>query len=107
MGRNRLGQFLLAGLLFSTLGCSLGIDFTPKEQTFYTIAERPGIASSSAEKLSFDLAIRETGATPFLSGRKIIFGQTPQTRGFYQFASWVEPLPKRFSAILRQASPAS
>lgn len=106
MERNNLSRALLALLSLSLSACSFGIDLTPKEQTFYTIAERTDekIQSKATHGLqaNIDLAVRETTATPFLSGRKIIFGENTQTRGFYQFASWVEPIPKRFAAILRE-----
>lgn len=104
---------LAAGLLLLCSGCSFGLDFSAKEPTYYTIVERnqhddaaggsQRAALQTGEHFPLDVVVRETRATPFLNGRKIVFGQTTQTRGYYQYAAWVEPLPKRFWGLLAES----
>lgn len=107
MANNRMRLFLAGVLLFTLTSCSFGLDFSATEQTYYTIVEKPAKPVPSAEQFAMDVIIQETRSSAFLSGRKIVFGETPQTRGYYQFAAWTEPLPSRFSALLTQSLRAS
>jgi cholesterol transport system auxiliary component len=46
------------------------------------------------------LLVREATSNAFIESYRIIFGQDASSRGFYQFAQWVEPPPKRVTFLL-------
>jgi cholesterol transport system auxiliary component len=52
------------------------------------------------EALPQGLLVRTMEASNFISSRKIIFSETPLTRGSYKYASWVEPPTDRLSLLL-------
>ena len=45
--------------------------------------------------------LRPIASNPFLASRKIVFGSRPTERGFYRYASWIEPPPSRLLVLLR------
>lgn len=103
MDMNLRNSLFSLGMILSLSACSFGLNLTPKEQTFFTLEAADENQPQLATPIPFDLVVRNTSASPFLSGRKIIFASSPRVRGYYQFASWVEPLPKQFSSLLLES----
>ena len=83
-------------------GCALSVDaFSVK---FYqlpdvSVAEQP----ASAHQSGVLLAVRDARANPLINSHKILFSSDGVEQGFYQYASWAEPPPKRFTALLISA----
>jgi cholesterol transport system auxiliary component len=58
------------------------------------------LAQVSTERLDAKLLVRNVEANIFIDSHKIVFSESPMTRGYYQFAQWVEPPPKQISTLL-------
>lgn len=46
------------------------------------------------------ILVRETKGNPFINSHKIVFNESPTTRGYYQLAQWVEPPTARLTLLL-------
>ncbi len=82
--------------------CSLSVDaFSVK---FYQL---PDVAVQSLppnmHHSGVMLAVREARANPLINSHKILFSSDGVEQGFYQYASWAESPPKRFTALLISA----
>jgi ABC-type uncharacterized transport system auxiliary subunit len=90
---------LIFSLLLNFLS-ACGPLFPPEvgRKQYYVIADSgntPEIAPREDQ-----LLVREAVGNAFIDSYRIIFGADAASRGFYQFAQWVEPPPKRITFLL-------
>lgn len=96
-------KYLSYVLSISTLlmgASSCGPIFSPEtgQKQFFVIADNGEVPK--VEKKSHQLLVREAVGNAFIDSNRIIFGRDAASRGFYQFAQWVEPPPKRITFLL-------
>ena len=90
---------LMVGLF---AGCSFKIFGEVDARKSYILNDLKA-GTITAEKNSLPtVIIRDTTSSRYLNSQKIVFSETPSTRGYYQFANWFEIPTKRFSAILHK-----
>ena len=94
----------LALFIVSTpyFGCSLGLDAKSGEKKFYVISLDENGFTQSYTKRPVRVLLHSVSSSPLVSTQRIIFGDDPTTRGYYQFAFWAEPPPQRFSQLLQR-----
>ncbi|RZB34560.1 MAG: cholesterol transport system auxiliary component [Desulfobacteraceae bacterium Eth-SRB1] len=87
--------------ILSSTACNLKVGgVPPAPKKYYVLNDAPHIGIRSFARRPFSIMVRQATAPPMIDSCKIIFSDNPSTRGFYRFASWVEPPPKRFTFLL-------
>ena len=81
-------------------GCSAFFSVASYEHKFYQLPDNQAPAPDVHPHCPLGLVVRDGRANPFINSHKIIFASNGYEQGFYQFGSWVEPPPKRISALL-------
>ncbi len=98
--------FALGGIISVFVFTACGPLLLPKsggEVTRYVIDERfSENMADSRQPLGLRLLIRDVRANSFISSQKIVFSENNATRGYYQFARWVEPPNQRIAALLQE-----
>ena len=106
----RLSSLLTLLLLaLGPSGCGSLLPKDGSDRAFFVLSDEARADKGAASKLDGDarleakrLLVRNTKANGFINSHKIIFGENPRTRGFYQLASWVEPPPERFTLLMME-----
>lgn len=91
---------LFLAFILCVAGCSSLLRPEAQGKAFYVIVEDSKPAEVSGAKLPLRLLVSETRAPSIISGRRMVFSSAPSQRGYYQFSSWAEPPPKRFTSLL-------
>ena len=91
---------LLTLLILFAEGCGPIIAPLSDDMSYYVITDDGTMPQSELGSYSLTLLVRDTKANAFVNSRKIIFSETARTRGYYQFAQWVEPPPGAFTELL-------
>ncbi|MEA2109013.1 MAG: ABC-type transport auxiliary lipoprotein family protein [Pseudomonadota bacterium] len=97
--RYRLPVIIILILMFSGFGCSIKLGKKSNAKTYYVLQDS-GSAKTTYRKRPLSLLLGETTAPALTSSRKIVFSRTPDTRSFYQYASWSETPPRFFTRLL-------
>lgn len=71
------------------------------EVTRYVIDERFE-EREKQESLDLRLLVRDVRANSFIASQKIVFSENNATRGYYQYARWVEPPNQRIASLLQE-----
>lgn len=96
-------QFFGLLLLLSLTSCSSLLGVTAEEHHWYQIPAMAAFTPVEASNLSSKrLLVKDARADSFVNTHKIIFSADGVEQGSYQFASWVEPPPSRFTQLLVQ-----
>ena len=94
-------QWLLISILLFA-GCSIKLLGEVEARKSYILNDLR-IDSTVAKEVNLPIVIiRDTTSSRYLSSQKIVFSETPSTRGFYQYATWFEIPTKRFATLLRK-----
>lgn len=95
-------------LLFLVLsGCSFNLSSPPEPRRYFVLEELP--VSSEGNTLlkigpeSGVLRVKQTRSGGFINSQRVIFSKDNRSRGYYQFAFWVEPPPVMFNRVLLNA----
>lgn len=90
-------------LLSSTLllsGCLGGLTAQSHDRSYFHLApEIPTVTATTTHRKE-SIIVREATASGFISNQRIIFGDSPLNRQYYQFASWTEPPQTRVTESL-------
>ena len=87
-----------------TSGCIMPFKTQQSPKMIYVLGDQIKFnGESSAKKIPVSLWITETESSSLIDSQKIIFSREASSRGEYQFASWAEPPPTRFTELLEQA----
>jgi len=94
-----------------SLALLLGCTFIPTrspDQRHFTLsgAELPDIEELNGETFvqsEKTIMVQSVRSSRFLNSRNIIFSREPNTRGFYQRASWAEPPPEILSRLILES----
>lgn len=81
-------------------GCSLPFDLKSRSAERYVLLEVPGKKPASVRQRNERLLVAETESSSWINSRRLLFSDDPKRRSSYQFSTWVEPPPSRFSALL-------
>ena len=95
----RLPIIITLVIMFAGIGCSLKLGKRTNSKTYYVLQD-PGSGKTRYRKRPLSLRLEETTAPALASSRKIVFSRSPDTRSFYQYASWTETPPKVFTRLL-------
>ncbi|NIA19743.1 MAG: hypothetical protein GWP07_04840 [Xanthomonadaceae bacterium] len=95
----RLPVIIILIVMFAGFGCSIKLGKKASSKTYYVLQD-PGSGKTTYRKRPLSLLLGETTAPALASSRKIVFSRTPDTRGFYQYASWSETPPRVFTCLL-------
>jgi len=88
--------------MLALVSCSLSVDaFSIKFYQLPDVTVEP--LPASAHRAGVLLAVRETRANALINSHKILFSSDGVEQGAYQYASWGEPPPKRFTTLLISA----
>lgn len=99
-------RFLFVSLFFAafwTCGCTVSLGSENPKSTLYVLGDQIDFSGDYGHKIPVSIQVEETGSPPLVDSRKILFSRIHSTRGEYQFASWAEPPPARFTSLLEQA----
>jgi ABC-type uncharacterized transport system auxiliary subunit len=98
----RLPVIIILIVMFSGFGCGIKLAKKTSTKTFYVLQD-PGVKiKTNYQKRPLSLLLEETTAPALTSSRKIIFSRKPDTRNFYQYASWTESPPMALTLLLRE-----
>ncbi len=95
----RLPVIIILIVMFSGFGCSIKLGKKSNAKTYYVLQD-PDAKKATYRKRPLSLLLGETTAPALASGRKIVFSRSPDTRSFYQYASWSETPPRFFTRLL-------
>jgi len=95
----RLPVIVILIVIFAGFGCSIKLGKKSSTRTYYVLQD-PGSKKTTYRKRPLSLLLGETTAPALASSRKIVFSRTPDTRSFYQYASWSETPPRFFTCLL-------
>ncbi|RLB70973.1 MAG: hypothetical protein DRH04_02670 [Deltaproteobacteria bacterium] len=95
----RLPIVVILMVMVSGFGCSLKLGEKPASKTYYVLQD-PGGKGKAYRERPLSLLLGEATAPALVSSRKIVFSRTPDTRSFYQYASWTETPPRLFTRLL-------
>jgi ABC-type uncharacterized transport system auxiliary subunit len=95
----RLPMVVILMVMVSGFGCSLKLGKKPASKTYYVLRD-PGGGEKTYREKPLSLLLGEATAPALVSSRKIVFSRTPDTRSFYQYASWTETPPRMFTRLL-------
>jgi len=98
----RLPVIIILIVLFSGFGCGIKLAKKTSTKTFYVLQDPGTGIKTTYHKRPLSLLLEETTAPALISSRKIIFSRKPDTRNFYQYASWTESPPMAFTILLRE-----
>ncbi len=88
-------------LLAAFSGCSFSLPQSDNNTEVFVLSAEPSrVDRDKLPASELRILIRDTTSSAFLSGKKIVFSQTPGTRGHYQFSFWAEPPPRAFLEIV-------
>lgn len=94
-------RLVFALILLFPVSC--GPLFAPpsaSEKELFVIPDDGSLPTIPELRIEHRLLVRDTQANSFINSRKIIFSRSEATRGYYQFAQWVEPPPRRLTLLL-------
>ncbi len=94
MRRKILGFVMLAMLS----ACSSLLAPAPDKDRF--VLQAPTCPSAATAENGATLLVRATTSSKLFDSQKIIFNDTAETRGFYQFAAWAESPVLQFTRLL-------
>lgn len=100
MNSRRLLIFCFALTLIAPSGCGPLLGAQRADQSFFVLIDDGKVSEQTFNRYPLHLLIRDTKANSFINSHKIIFSEETSTRGYYQFARWVEPPPDRFTLLL-------
>lgn len=100
MSWTRVSFWLLLGVLLCGWGCGPLIGAKRADKSFFVLSDDKKVPEGELRRYSLRLLVRDTKANRFINSHKIIFSEKEYTRGYYQFAHWVEPPPERFTLLL-------
>ncbi len=103
-------KFVAMGLSLALSLASCGPLFVPSsggEVTQYVLDDRSNEQANEQAKLEKQrldtrLLLRDIRANSFIASHKIVFSENEATRGYYQYARWVEPPHQRIGTLLRE-----
>jgi len=95
----RLPVIIILIVMFSGFGCSIKLGKKSTAKTYYVLQD-PDTGEATYRKRPLSLLLGETTAPALASSRKIVFSRSPDTRSFYQYASWSETPPRFFTRLL-------
>lgn len=81
-------------------GCGLFISSGGRATRYFVLDIRPCSVDESAEPIAKGVLVNDPVSSAFLNSQRVIFSATPETRGAYQFAAWVDPPPKRLGSLI-------
>ncbi len=81
-------------------GCSLVGGIEAVDEHIYRIPAGSPVEVAGERRKGVQLVVKDTHADVFVNSQKIIFSSDGIEQGYYQFASWAESPPKRFSTLL-------
>lgn len=96
----RLPVIIILIVIFSGFGCSIKLGKKSTAKTYYVLQDLGTGIKTTYHKRPLSLLLEETTAPALTSSRKIVFSRTPDTRSFYQYASWSETPPRFFTRLL-------
>ena len=111
---DRCALFLLTIVTSNIFGCSFAPGLSSVDNHYYQIPdsylqspqEENNQGQTAVEPTSGcnkSLVLKAMASNALLGSKRIVFAPKPYERGFYQYASWVEPPPQRLTAVLRHA----
>ena len=106
----KLVKCSLALLSLCLSACSLPFEFSAEESHYFVLEQSEldnGFEIERGAKPLGTLVIRDVDAPNYLNSKRIVFRNRPLSRGYYQYSFWVEPVPNRLTALLREAIDAS
>lgn len=102
-----LSRFLLLALLLCGSACASFLPTGGESRSYFVLqgGSEAGLPDSSltadaVEGRGVSLLVRNIEANIFIDSHKIVFSEDAMTRGYYQFAQWVEPPPKQITTLL-------
>jgi ABC-type uncharacterized transport system auxiliary subunit len=95
----RLTVIIILIVMFSGFSCSIKLGKRSTAKTYYVLQD-PDTGKTTYRKRPLSLLRGETTAPALASSRKIVFSRSPDTRSFYQYASWSETPPIFFTRLL-------
>lgn len=84
-------------------GCSFGLGAPTDPKQYFVLNEVPAQLCKTQSQVDKIIRVREMEAGRFIDSQRIIFSSDSRTRGYYQFAFWVDPPPRRMSFLLESA----
>lgn len=93
---------LILLVLLSLSACSLVGGFQAVDEHLYRIPA-VSVEPVAARREGVQLVVKDMQSDVFLNSQKIIFSADGIEQGFYQYANWAEPPPKRFTTLLLMA----
>jgi len=96
-------KYLLLITLFSLQACSFGLGAPTDAKQYFVLNEVPASEYQVSSRISKIIRVREMEAGRFIDSQRIIFSSDAKTRGYYQFAFWVDSPPRRMSFLLENA----
>ncbi len=92
----RYAALILLGLF---AGCSI-LPKEPEPKTYFVLEADPQSAPHFDNSVSKSLLIGATTAGIFINSPRILFGNSPETRSFYQYSLWTEAPTIQFTRLL-------
>ncbi len=80
--------------------CSVSLGPEAEDKKYYVLESDHAGLVKFGQPLEQNLRVRETEAGRFVNSQRIIFSKNDRSRGYYQFAYWVDPPPKRIGMLL-------
>ena len=105
ISRKRVQFILLAAYVMLTFGgCSMLFGVEAWDEKLYQIPEvRLSSDGGYKHQSGIRLTVRPTISSQLINSQRILFTSDGIERGFFQFANWAEPPPKRITSLLVQA----
>jgi len=98
------GLLTFLSLLFTAAltACSISLGPGAEEKQYFVLESDFSEVETSVHPVDQKLRVRETEAGRFVDSQRIIFSKNEQSRGYYQFAYWVDAPPKRLGMLLEE-----
>jgi len=80
--------------------CSISLGPSAEEKQYFVLEGNLSEVKTNSQSVDQNLRVRETEAGRFVDSQRIIFSKDDQSRGYYQFAYWVDAPPKRLGMLL-------
>ena len=96
-------KYLLISCLLLLQACSFDIGTPTDPKKYFVLNEVPAENCRTKSNINSILRVREMRAGRFIDSQRIVFSSNARTRGYYQFAFWVDPPPRRISFLLESA----